>query len=136
MYKRGGRVGTVCNVDIDNLNRIRKSRKISICDLMEQSGCNHSKMADVIRGRSHFFVEDVEKMAKVLNVPIKEIIMGEAHDNLVQELYTQISVHIKKTSDGKPQIQIFTAEGTKYYTAENIDVSLDDSMVKISLSGE
>ncbi len=57
----------------DKIKKIRQSRKMSQEDLAFESGLHRTYISDIERGARNVSIRNIEKIAKALNVSLKEL---------------------------------------------------------------
>ena len=81
------------------LKELRRSKGLSLHALAEKTGVNHQKIGRAERGETQMTVDMLNRLTKVLEVPISEIIeeqpdLESANEKPMSELDTQLSVSL------------------------------------------
>lgn len=120
-------------VNINKIKRLCKDRKITIASLCEQLGYNHSKLADVERGRSSFLESDIPKIANTLGVWPEEItdvdIYGSGNSRFdPNKLYNaiQIELLVPSESNDVPELRLLLDDKAIRIKASSIVFSTKD----------
>lgn len=120
-------------VNINKIKQLCKERKITIASLCEQLDYNHSKLADVERGRSSFLESDIPKIANILGVWPEEIadvdIYGSGNSRFdPNKLYNAIQIELLAPSEPNavPELRLLLDDKAIRIKASSIVFSTKD----------